>query len=52
METDERSALVVGSTEARDGVAGGVVLLEVSISESQILAAGGRLRARRGELRR
>ena len=31
METVEPSALVAGSIEARDGVAGGVVLLEVSI---------------------
>jgi len=31
METVERSALVVGSIEARDGVAGGVVVLEVSM---------------------
>lgn len=31
METVGRSALVAGTVEARDGVAGGVVLLEVSI---------------------
>jgi len=52
IETVECSAPVAGTVEARDGVAAGVVLLEVSISESQILAAGGRLRARCVELRR
>jgi len=46
METVEHSVPVAGSIEARDGVAGGVVLLEVSISELQIFAAGGRLCAR------